>query len=33
MSRSLRLDITPEQRAMIEAKIAEYLAGDAFERR
>jgi hypothetical protein len=31
MSRSLRLDMTPEQRAMIEAEITEYIEGDAYE--
>lgn len=31
MSLSLRLDMTPEQRAMIEAKIAEYMEGGAYE--
>ncbi len=31
MSRSLRLEMTPEQTAMIEAKIAEYIEGGAYE--
>ena len=31
MSRSLRLETTPEQRAMIEAKIAEYVEAGAYE--